>query len=189
MRLPGVQIYLLIALFTMTASCCGQSLTGHWKVQKVKLVDMMHHNTFTVDLTKPDKVKKDMLSSFFKEPKEEGVRIDTAEIRADIQKKATAYQKGQLTLSGNNKFNMVSNGLIVPTSLPGRHFGNSLTGMWTKSKDLLTLSTGNQNQGYRSKFKILQLTGKSLKLQQISQGFKGNEMLEGSKNEIEFVRQ
>ncbi len=174
----------------MTASCSGQSLTGRWKVQKVKLLDMMHTKNFTIDLTKPDKVKKDMLSSFFQEPQEEGFEIDTAEIKADIDKTVVAYQKAELTLMDNKIFDMVSNGLLVLTSVPGWHFGDSLTGTWTKSNDLLTLSIGDNNQGYQWKFKILQLTSKNLKLQQISQGAKDtNDMLDGPENEIEFKRQ
>jgi hypothetical protein len=159
-------------------------------VQQVKLADMMHKKTFTIDLSKPDKVKKDMFSSFLQEPQEEGDEIDTAEVKADIDNTVASYLKAGLTLTDDNKFRMVSNGLIVPASIPGWHFGDTLEGEWAKTNDVLTFSVGENEQGYTWKFKILHVTSKRLRLQEISQGAIGtNNMLNSSINEIEFVRE
>ena len=190
MRPTTVQFLLLLALFTINVSCSGQSLAGIWKVQQIKLVDMMHGKTFTIDLTKPDKLKREMLTSFLSEPQEEGFAVDTAEIKADIEKTVASYLKSKLTISNNGKYSMVSNGLIVMNAVPGWHVGDSLEGTWTRSGDILTFSVGDGNQGYEWNFKILQLSDKGLKLQQISQGAKSTkDRFDGPKSEIEFVRQ
>ena len=87
-----------------------------------------------------------------------------------------------MTLTANNKFYMRSNGLIVPTAVPGWHFGDTVQGEWTRNKDTLLLSIGDDKHSYKWKFKILQVTNKDLKLQEVFDVF------EGSGNVLWFVR-
>jgi hypothetical protein len=88
-----------------------------------------------------------------------------------------------MTLKSDNKFSMRSNGLIVPNAVPGWHFGDTLQGRWTKVKDKLVLSVGDDKHSYKWIFKVLQLTSKDLTLQELFDGF------EGRGNELRFVRQ
>ena len=78
---------------------------------------------------------------------------------------------------------MVSNGLIVPTAIPGWHFGDTVQGKWTKTNDTLILTTGEEKLVYKWNFKILLATDKDLKLQQVYENYKGKV------NELWFVQQ
>jgi hypothetical protein len=197
MRLTTIQILLLFSATIQTTSCSGQSLSGRWKLQQVDLIDV--HNQakkFTIDLTKPEKMKtllyeanipeeNIMVDSLSLDDEENG--IDTSrnvnEMKADIDKYVAASLNTSMTLKSDNKFYMNSNGLIVPTAVPGWHFGDTLSGRWTKVKDTLVLSIGDGKQGYKWRFKVLQVTSKDLKLQEVFDGF------EGRGNELRFVRQ
>jgi len=88
-----------------------------------------------------------------------------------------------MTLTADNEFYMRSNGWIVPTAVPGWYFGDTAEGRWTRNKDTLVLTIGDNRQGYTLKFKILQATHKDLKLQEVFDGF------ERKGNELKFVRQ
>ncbi len=171
-------------------SCSAQDLEGRWKAKKVTMAGLGQTDSLTIDLTNADQLKKEMLASLLSEPQEEGYKIDTSEMKTDIDQTVSAYQKNHLWLNKNKTFEMVSNGLLLENSIPGWHFGDSLTGTWVRTDKLLTLFIGTENQGYQWKFKILDLSSKMLKVQQISQGVRQIvETLEGPKNVIEFVRQ
>jgi hypothetical protein len=118
---------------------------------------------------------------------EDGIEIDTSinieEIKADIDKYVASSLNTSMTLKNGNKFLMRSNGLIVPNAVPGWHFGDTLEGRWTKVKDTLVLSVGDDKLGYKWKFKVLQLTNKNLTLQELFDGF------EGRGNELRFIRE
>ena len=109
--------------------------------------------------------------------------VDENAIRDDIDKYVASALSTNMILKSDNKFYMQSNGLIVPTAVPGWHFGDTLQGTWTKVKDTLILSIGDDKQGYKWKFKVLQVTTKNLKLQELFDGF------EGRGNELRCVRQ
>jgi hypothetical protein len=149
-------------------------------------MDVSHQKKeVTLDLTDPEKMK----SYLYEEAvKVQGLLPDSGdtskeEIKSFIDKYVETFQNTSMKLIGDNSFYMNSFGLIVPTSIPGWHFGDSLEGSWAKSGDTLILSTGDESQSYKWKFKILQLTNKELKLQEFFDGF------DGRGNELRFVRQ
>lgn len=198
MKLTTTQLLLLFCVFILTTSCSGQSLSGKWKLQQVDLIEVPNQTKkFTIDLTQPDKVKAllyeanipqgemkaDSLSVFDKDKSSIDTTVDINEMRADIDKYVASFLTTNMTLKSDNTFYMKSNGLIVPTAVPGWHFGDTLQGRWTKEKDTLVLSIGDDKQGYKWKFKVLQVTSKDLKLQEVFDGF------EGRGNELRFVRQ
>ena len=198
MKLTTTQIILLFSVLMLTTSCSGQSLSGKWKLQQVDLIDVPSQTKkFTIDLTKPDKMKAllheanipkevmkvDSLSVFDDNENDMDTTVDLNEMRADIDNYVDASLNTNMTLKSDNKFYMRSNGLIVPNAVPGWHFGDTLQGRWTKVKDTLVLSIGDDKQGYKWKFKVLQVTSKDLKLQELFDGF------EGRGNELRFVRQ
>jgi len=150
----------------------------------------------TLDLTKPDKMKTDLYKESIPEElqanstntsnKEAGGQYnitDVNKIKADIDKWVTTTLQTSMTLDRDNRFNMKSNGLIVPTVTAGWHFGDSLQGKWATNKDTLVLSIGDDIQSYTWKYKIIELSKKDLKLQELFDGF------EGRGNELRFVRE
>jgi hypothetical protein len=184
MKPATIQSSLLFAIMVLTSSCSGQILVGQWKLQQVKVFDVPHHRKmYTLDLTRPDKIKADLFKDFQQQAKEEGGEIDTAEVKTDINQTVASYLKSKMTLSANYEFRIVSNGLIVPTAVPGWHFGDTLQGKWIKKNDTLVLSIGDSDHGHRWKFKMLQATGDILRLRELF------EPLEGKENELWFVRQ
>jgi hypothetical protein len=198
MRLTTIQILLLFSAIILTTSCSGQSLSGRWKLKQVDLMDVPNQTKkFTIDLSKPDKmkallyeanipeenIKVDSLSLDNDEDNSIDTSLDVDEMKADIDKYVASAINTSMMLKSDNKFYMRSNGLIVPTAVPGWHFGDTLQGRWTKVKDTLVLSIGDDKQGYKWKFKVLQVTSRDLKLQEVFDGF------EGRGNELRFVRQ
>jgi len=199
MRLTTIQSLLLILVIILITSCSGQSLSGQWKLRQVDMMDVPNQRKqFTLDLTKPEKMKTDLYEASLL--KEQGLKtdsinalndeiddmvttVDVSTMKAEIEKFVTSAINTSLTLRSDNKFYMKSNGLIVPTAAPGWHFGDTLQGKWIKNKDTLVLSIGDNKQDYTWKFKILQVTNKDLRIQEIFDGF------EGRGNELGFIRQ
>ena len=198
MKLTTTQIILLFGVLILTTSCSGQSLSGKWKLQQVDLIDVpTQTKKVTIDLTKPDKMKAllyeanipkedmkvDSLSVFDDNENGMDTTVGLNAMAADIDNYVAASLNTNMTLKSDSKFYMRSNGLIVPNAVPGWHFGDTLQGRWTKVKDTLVLSIGDDKQGYKWKFKVLQVTSKDLKLQEVFDGF------EGRGNELRFFRQ
>jgi hypothetical protein len=182
MRLTTIQL-LLIVIF-LTTSCARQGLSGNWKLQRVEIMDVPHQKKiFTLDLTRPEKIKADMYKDHQQQALAEGSGIDSTELMTDINKTVSSYLQARLILDDDNQFRATGGGLIIPSAIPGWHFGDSSQGRWTKTNDTLLLFIGDDSQGYTSKFKILKVTGKDLKLQEIFENF------EGKGNELFFVRQ
>ena len=188
---------IVYAIAFLVTSCSEQSIHGKWKLREVDLMDVpSQKKRITLDLTKPDKMKTELYEESIPEElrakslntsnKETG-GLDTIsgadKIKADIEKWVTAALQTSMTLERDNRFNMKSNGLIVPTVTAGWHFGDSLQGNWATHKDTLVLSIGNDTQSYTWKYKIIQLTKKDLKLQELFDGF------EGRGNELRFARE
>ena len=184
MRPTTILSFLLIAIIILTTSCSRQTLSGQWKLQQVEVFDVPHQKKlFSLDLTKPEKIKADLFKDFQRQAKEEGEDIDTAEIKADINKTVVSYLQAKMTLSDNHQFQIVSNGLIVPTAVPGWHSGDTISGKWTKNNDTLVLFIGDDKHSHSWKFKILQATSKDLELGEIF------ENLDGKGRELWFIRQ
>ena len=137
---------------------------------------------YEANIPKED-MKADSLSVFDEDESSMDTTVDVNAMRAEIDKYVASALSTNMTLKSDNQFYMRSNGLIVPTAVPGWHFGDTLQGRWTKVKDTLVLSVGDDKQGYKWKFKVLQVTSKDLKLQEMFEGF------EGRGNELRFVRQ
>jgi hypothetical protein len=199
MRPSTIQLLLLISIIILTTSCSGQSLSGRWKLRQVDLMDVPHQTKqFTIDLSKPDKMKAvlyeatipkkraintDSIGSLSYEIDDIDTTVEVITMKTDIDKYVASSFSTSMTLKADNKFYMISNGLIVPNAVPGGHFGDTLKGKWTKNKDTLVLTIGADQLEYKWKFKILQVTNKDLKLQEVFDGF------EGRGNELRFVRQ
>lgn len=182
MRLTTVQLFLIITF--LAASCARQGLTGNWKLQQVDIMDVPHQKKiFTLDLTQPDKMKTDLFKNHQQQALEDGHVMDSAELMADINRTVASYLQARLILEDNNQFKVTGNGLIIPIAIPGWHFGDSSQGKWTRTKDTLALFIGDDRQGHTSKFRILQVTDKNLKLEEIFENF------EGKGNGLFFVRQ
>ena len=108
---------------------------------------------------------------------------DMNALKADIDRYVMSSLNTNMTITADNSFSMRSNWLIVPTAVPGWHFGDTLLGRWTRTKDTLRLSVGDDRHRYTWKFKILQLSGTDLTLQELFDGF------ERRGNELRFTRQ
>jgi hypothetical protein len=174
---------LLIGLTIVVTSCSDQSISGHWKVQKIKLEDRIRDTTFTVDLTKPEQVKTDMFNLIIQEHWQEGHPMDSINMKADINAIVESYLKSGLSLKENNRFDMRSHGLIIPKAIPGWNFGDSLQGKWAKQNDTLILSVGDHEDVYTWKFRILETNRKEMRLKEIF------ENSEDHGNELWFVKQ
>jgi hypothetical protein len=197
MRPTFIKPIVIIAIVITATSCSEQSLQGKWKLRQIDVMDISHQKKeVTLDLTDPEKMKSFLYEQNL--PKEQDLKpgtgdtsnneyidttIDLNAMKADIDKFVESTLNTSMTLEKDKSFFMNSYGLIVPTALPGWHFGDSLKGSWTKSGDTLILSTGAETQRYQWKFKILQLTNKELKLREVFDGF------DGKGNELRFVRQ
>ena len=79
---------------------------------------------------------------------------------------------------------MESFGLIIPTALPGWHFGDTLIGKWKINKsNYLVLTLGDNEDSYTSFYKIIKFTKDRLTIGQTNEN-NGEPFLK-----IEFVRQ
>ena len=124
MKLTTSQIILLFSVLMLTTSCSGQSLSGKWKLQQVDLIDVPSQTKkFTIDLTKPDKMKAllyeaniskedmkvDSLSVFDDNENDMDTTLDVNAMKADIDKYIAASLNTSMTLKSDNKFYMRSN--------------------------------------------------------------------------------
>jgi hypothetical protein len=173
MKLPAFHCYLL-ACCLVCFSCSEPSLTGKWKLTRLKFVDARNNQTvFDVDLTDLQKARKELLSvpadhidpTLGEHPNMEPL-VDEM-----IEKMKTAG----FELYKDGKFLMASNGAIFPTVEPGWHFGDSLDGRWKQVADTLTFDLGEDAYTYSVKFKILELNRSTLKLRELSP-MTGNEL-------------
>ena len=185
MRATKIQSILMIAIIISASSCSEQPLSGNWKLTQLVVMDGPNlNNRVTLDLSDPDKMKSYLYEEAIKvqDLLPDSSDITKEEIKSFIDKHVESFQNASMKLMGDNSFYMNSYGLIVPTSIPGWHFGDSLEGMWTKSGDTLIMSTGDETQSYKWKFKILKATNKELNVREVFDGFEGNG------NELRFIR-
>src|SRR4030095_10191325 len=82
MKLTTIQSFLIITIIISTTSCSEQSLTGHWNLRQVDLMDVAHQGKqITLDLTKPDKMKAYLYEASL--PKELDFKEDSGDTSKD----------------------------------------------------------------------------------------------------------
>ena len=186
-----------VSIFVVVTSCKNQSLSGQWKLRQVDLIDVPNQKSrFTIDFTQPEQMRaylykanlpeinmeRDTSSDLNNEAIDMDTTMDVDAMRADIDQYVASSLDANMKLGDDHQFYMKSNGWIVPTAVPGWHFGDSIQGSWATIQDTLIFSIGDNSQDYKWKFKILQVTDKDLRLQEVFDGF------EGRGNELRFVR-
>jgi len=192
MKLNANLLLLLLLTIVLATACSEQTLVGKWKLEQIDLMDIPHQTKrFTLDLTQPEKmktllyeenlpgidVKADTINNLDK-----GEAIDPDKMKAQIDQYVMTALNTGMTLDQDQKFYIISNGLVVPVTEPGWHFGEKLQGTWSRVKDTLVLSIGDGSMGYQWKYRIIQLTDNHLDLQEVFDGFSGKG------NELRFVR-
>jgi hypothetical protein len=183
----AIKLTLVVLSFNIL-SCSSTTLNGEWKTVRVKFVNLRGPDT-TIDLSEPQKLKANMLTSLLNEREKWRSSQDVAKMKADIESNVKLFLETGLNLSHNDQFEMVSNGLIISNSIPGWNFGNVISGTWTGHNDILTLATGKSSKDYQWTFKVLELTRSTLRIKQVQQGVIGDkESMLGPEDEIEFKR-
>jgi len=181
---------IIIALSSfLLFACNGPSISGNWKLQKAEYVDVRSGNVqLSFDLEDPKKFREDMYRRMLPEEfindsqikKDLGTdtSIASAFIRAEVDKYFNKAQLARILLNTGGKMELHNQGMIVPSSVPGWNFSDTIGGSWKRLDDTLFLSTGDVSKrqspiitesvdGYNWKFIITSLSTKELKLQQV----------------------
>ena len=165
---------ILPVIMSLSSAAEAQVVTGKWRLSKIHFLPAEPNDTlFILDLSKPDKVKADLYKSYDFEEGEDAE--DSVTVKKDIEKTVKQFQKARLHLSNNNRFNMISNDIIISEAYPGRHIGNTINGKWKKEDDQLILTAGSANKELKYNFTIVKLTARQLVMKQVVEGLVGRE--------------
>ena len=177
----------ILILAICLSSCRQDKIIGIWKPVSDKISDKLDSSTsFEINLAQTDSLKSALLEERFGLQEEDELSpIDTAAIILEIDSTIAHFRSAYLQLNNDTSFLMVSNGFIIPTAMPGWHFGDSLFGNWSKHDSTLTLNFGDEDNNFSLKYHVLKLGNDSLVLREKQYGREAV----GVNREITFVKE
>jgi hypothetical protein len=164
--------FLYIFLPVLLLSCTQDNLIGTWKPVSTRFISKMQKDKTPVfDLIKTDSLRSVLYAEILQN--QEPGATDTAAILKEVDATIKHWQGSSVTINSDTTFFMVSNGFIFPVAIPGWHFGDTLTGSWSKKNADLTLSIGDETHGFSVRYQIMKLDKDSLILREILFGTNG----------------
>jgi hypothetical protein len=119
----------LFAFCLVLASCSRSKITGEWKMTECRLVDARNdRNVFQIDLNDLQKTRKELLLGASQGLVSDDPADSLGNIDPIVDELLEDAKTAGFELRDNGEFLMVSKGLIVPTAVPGWHFGDSIAG-------------------------------------------------------------
>ena len=180
------RIFLFISVFFISCFSFGQvTIIGKWKLVKVSYIDHFTKSVNTIyEVGKSDSIKKELLRIYSTQKNQDSgfINIDTVAFKAKLNRDFKNYQLANLQFKKASIFIMKSFGLIIPSSQPGWHFADLLSGNWASTKTTLKLTLGNKEIENTFFYKIIELSKNRLII-----GQTGDDYAEHF-NEITFVR-
>lgn len=92
------------------------------------------------------------------------------------------FDSARLVFKSDSTIYMNSNGLIIPTAVPGWHFGDKVEGKWTQHVKRLKFIIGDNKVNYPFFYKIIKQTNDSLILGMTNEDYEETSMI------LEFTR-
>lgn len=164
----------LISLAVLLFSCNDRNnLIGEWKPVSIKFLNQLEwQKPSTVDLTNTDSLRIILIKERLNELNEENSNelVDSLEVAKRIDSAISYYQQASLTLKSDKSFVMISNSIILPSAIPGWHFGDTLMGKWTQKNDSLTLTVGDNETHFDFQYTIAQPNQNLIILKEVSYG-------------------
>jgi hypothetical protein len=165
-----IQRTLCAILACLLLLSCGQKgLIGKWKPISNKFTGKMQwQEPAFIDLTNTDSLRATLLKARLKELNDEGEfgLLDSLAISQEVDTMIRSFQESSLTLESNAGFLMVSNGFILPNTVPGWHLGDTLTGKWSKQGDTIILNIGSGDMSFSLRYQILKSGSDTLVLRE-----------------------
>lgn len=157
----NIRFRVFVWCFLVLASCREQGIGGEWKPVRSRFNTVLEWQTpIEFDLSKPDSIKAILLEA--RQHEQELGAQEMTVLEKETDSIIRVYQKARLILKKNNHFSLISNGFIIPQSIPGWHFGDVVTGDWSRQQDTLTLRVGGEKDSFSFRYLILKQTNDSL---------------------------
>ena len=163
------RLIIIILSIAITCSCKNQkSLIGNWDTTSVSFHDYMSKSNFTIyDRNNQDVVKEMLLKKYLEQKGD-----DSSGLKEKLDKDFLKYNSSNLILETDSSFFMKSFGIIIPTTEPGWHFGDTLAGKWTHyGNNTLKLEIGDIGINHPFFFKINKLTYDSLNISMTDESY------------------
>ena len=162
----------------------GQNLLiGEWKPVKVTMYNAFSKKTLVVyDDNNTEAVKGQLLKNYILEHRIDSAnlnkdseasksiidrqftKLDSNDFKNKLDSRFLKYESAKLIFKKDSIVDIDSYGLITPSAVPGRAFGDRLKGVWTSNADRLKMIVSKKNESYPFFYKIIRLTNDELVL-------------------------
>jgi hypothetical protein len=147
----------LAILILLLSSCSSYSetpsLLGQWIPLKVSGYNVFNKTTLLYyDKHHQEMVKRQLLERYIAETKAnlEHTSIDTTAYKRQLDKDFQRFLTAKIIFKPDSTVYIESNGLLIPTAVPGYNFDDTVTGKWTQpSRKHLKIAVGNYPFFYR----------------------------------------
>jgi len=167
---PSMRSLLLffIIVFSSCSSLEHTSVIGEWVPIKVTSYNAFSNATSVAyERNSQESVKEKLFKQDVSESESDSEDIeglDTTAIRNQIDNDFLRFDAARLVFKNDSTVIVNSYGLIIPTAVPGWHFGDIIGGTWTQSKNKLKMVIRDDKVNYPFYYEIITLTRDSLVL-------------------------
>ena len=156
------------------------SLIGQWKPVKASIYNAFSKTTFVYyDKNNQELVKEKLLSQYASGDLK---TMETKDFKNKLNSDFLKFDSAKIFFKNDSTVIVNSYGLIIPTAVPGWHFGDKVAGKWTQEKHKVKLAIGNSQVNYPFFYKIIEQTNDRLILGMTNEDYGENHMI------LEFIR-
>lgn len=156
-----------LLIFSFCSNAKRALITGEWKPTKVTFTDALTQKaTVLFDITNKEKIQKELFKNHLSQNYDDSelAQIDTSELWNAFRKDLAVADSSLLILHNDSTFHMRSYGLIISKVIPGWHFGDIVSGKWSRNEEILVLSAGDARESRQFIYKILKQTTNTLRI-------------------------
>lgn len=157
------------------------SLSGEWKPIKVTVYNAFSNATSVLyDINNLRGVKENLLKQYLSKWQidsnnlengsaafnsgldKEFSRLDTVNFKTKLNTDFIKFDSARLVFKEDSTLYINSYGLIIPTAVPGWHFGDKVRGKWAQNQNELKFTIGDNKINYPFFYKIIKHSSDSL---------------------------